>query len=83
MAAREKISVTVPTDLLWVVKAEQKATGDNRSAVITNCIRRQLTNEGEEQRIWPAQDSPSRDEFDALAADVAEIKQAAERANAL
>lgn len=42
MGATEKISVTVPTNLLWEVKTVQKSTGKSRSEVISDCVQRVL-----------------------------------------
>lgn len=67
----EKISVTVPTELLWSVKAEMKATGRNRSQVIAACIRAKLNPE------------TTREEFDQLRADVNKLLRLAESTGAL
>lgn len=73
--------MALPSDLLWAVKAEQKASGLNRSQVIAGCIKASLAPDPE-----PAPggvDCATREELEALDERVKKIERLAESSGAL
>lgn len=48
----EKISVTIPTDTLWAIKADGQSRGENRSQTVTRLLSKALGIEGDDLPPW-------------------------------